>query len=102
MCASYWNFEAKMTCPRCGETTTWEMQTHFMGYVGSCENHYTIGETIPELQGVSVRLDGRIDDFSSDCPKCDAIFDVGAEIMEGKVIEVFILKQVQVQDTLVR
>ncbi len=102
MCASYWNLKAKMTCLCCGKTTIWELQTHFMGELGSYSHIYTTGETIPELQGVSVRLDGRIDDFIGDCPKCEALFDVGAEIVEGKVTEVFILQQVKVRAMLVR
>src|SRR5258708_15758111 len=70
MCASYWNPTTKMAWPKCGQTTTWELQTHFMGELGSYSHMYTIGETIPELQGVSVLLDGRIDDFIGGCPNC--------------------------------
>src|SRR5438105_154075 len=102
MCASYWNLNAKMTCLSCGKTTTWALQTHFMGDFGSYSHVYTLEETIPELESVSVRLDGRIDDFIGHCPKCKALFDVGAEIVEGKVTEIFILKQVEVRAALVR
>lgn len=93
MCASYWHLKAMMTCPSCGKTTTWDLQTHFMGYGGSCGHEYTVGEKVDELEGVSVLLDGRIDDFIGDCPHCETLFDLGAEIVKGRVKRVFILRQ---------
>ena len=102
MCLSYWNLKATLLCPACGKKDTWGLQTHFMGYPGSYEHEYTPGETIPELQGVSVLLDGRIAAFSGDCPNCEALFDVGAEIVAGKVTSVFLLKRVKVVSKMVR
>lgn len=94
MCASYWNLDAKIKCPNCGKTNTWNLQTHFMGYIGSCNHWYKLDEKIDELKGVNVILDGRIDDFIGDCPKCEKFFDLGAEIVDGRVERVWILKEV--------
>lgn len=94
MCASYWTLKAPMICPVCRKPAVWELQTHFMGYPGSCLHVYQLAEVIPELQGVSVRLDGRIADFSGDCPTCAALFVVGAAIVDGKVEQVFVVKQI--------
>lgn len=74
MCSMYWNLSAKITCPNCGEKEKWSLSTHFMGDVGSCSNEYNLREDVKELKGVSVLLDGRIDDFVGDCPKCEKIF----------------------------
>lgn len=93
MCASYWNLDAKMTCPGCGKTAVWNLQTHFMGYLGSCEHYYKLNESVHELEGVSVILDGRIDDFNGDCEECGKFFDVGAEIVDGKVKRFWVLKE---------
>lgn len=89
----YWTLYAKVKCPKCGNTKTWDLQTHFMGYMGSCQHYYKIGKKVDELESVSVVLDGKIDDFIGDCPSCDAMFDLGAEIIDGKVGKVFILKE---------
>ncbi len=69
MCASYWNLDTKIKCPDCGKTTLWNLTTHFMGYVGSYSHVYKLGEEIPELEGVNVLLDGRIDNFNGHCGK---------------------------------
>ncbi len=66
-----------------------------MGYFGSCEHEYVLDEAVDELAGVSVLLDGRIDDFIGGCPKCKTYFDVGGEIVAGKVVNVFILHPVK-------
>ena len=94
MCASYWNLDTKMKCPNCGKTSIWNLQTHFMGYLGSFSHNYKLNAAIPELKEVSVILDGRIDDFIGDCPKCEKFFDLGAEIINGKVVKVWILKEI--------
>lgn len=94
MCAMYWNLNAKIVCPYCGKRSLWNLQTHFMGDFGSFEHEYKLGEDVPELKSVSVVLDGRIDDFIGDCIKCGRFYDVGAEIVEGKVKRVWILKGV--------
>jgi hypothetical protein len=96
MCASYWNVKATLLCPACGKEDKWELQTHFMGYMGSCQHEYTLGKEVDELEGVTVLLDGRIADFSGSCPKCDARFDVGANIVAGKIEKLFIIRQVEV------
>lgn len=91
MCSQYWNLNTKVKCPNCGKTRVWNLQTHFMGDIGSCVNEYKLGEKVDELDTVSVVLDGTNDDFIGDCPNCDKFFDFGAEIVEGKVERVFIL-----------
>ncbi len=55
-----------------------------MGDYGSYDHVYKLGETIPELKGVTILLDGRIDDFVGSCPECEALFDVGARYFRGK------------------
>jgi hypothetical protein len=102
MCLSYWNLKATLLCQVCGKKGTWRLQTHFMGYPGSYEHEYALGETIPELQGVSVLLDGRMAAFSGDCPNCEALFEVGAEIIDGKVRRLFFLRQVKVAATIIK
>ncbi len=93
MCAMYWNLDTKMKCPGCGKTTLWNLQTHFMGDWGSYNHVYKLGEEVPELEGVDVLLDGRIDDFNGECEKCGRLFDVGAKIVKGKIERVWILKE---------
>ena len=95
MCSMYLTLDAKVNCPKCGEVKTWDLQTHFMGYMGSCQHYYKLGEKIDELENISVILDGKIDDFAGDCPNCDAMFDLGAEIIDGRVKKVFILKEIK-------
>ena len=94
MCARYWNLNVKVTCPGCGKRSLWNLQTHFMGDYGSYEHEYNLNEDIPELEGVSVVLDGRIDDFNGDCEECGRFFDVGAEIVKGKVKRVWVIREV--------
>lgn len=94
MCASYWNLDTKIKCPNCGKISVWNLQTHFMGYLGSCEHYYKLNESIEELKKVNIVLDGRIDDFIGDCEKCGKFFDIGAKVRKGKVEEVWILKEV--------
>jgi hypothetical protein len=91
MCSSYWNLKnVGFTCPECGALTSDDLQTHFMGDVGSCSNWYVTGQTIPELAGVSVTLGrGGPDTFIGGCPECDAIIDFGAKIVNGVVVEVW-------------
>lgn len=87
----YWNLNTRLKCPNCGKVSLWNLQTHFMGEVGSCLNNYKLKEKVEELKGVSVLLDGRIDDFIGDCEYCDKFFDLGGEIKDGKVEKVSFL-----------
>ena len=94
MCSSYWTLKAVVECPKCHKTQPMEMQTHFMGEPGSCLNTYEMYQLIPELQGVSVELDGRIDDFITTCPQpCDYTFLVGAIIEKGAVVRVWPIEE---------
>lgn len=95
MCSMYWNLITKMKCPECGKITLWNLQTHFMGSVGSYINNYKLGDKVPELKGVSITLNDKIDDFNGDCENCGKFFDVGAKIIDGRVEEVFVIKEWQ-------
>ncbi len=102
MCASYWNLDTKIKCPKCGKITVWNLQTHFMGYLGSSEHYYKLGEKIHELEGITVLLDGRVNDFNGDCEDCGRLFDVGAEIVKGKVKRVWVLREWKPQVKMVK
>ena len=98
----YWNLNTKMKCPSCGKVSLWNLQTHFMGDFGSYANEYKLNQNIPELEGINVVLDGRINDFTGDCEVCDKCFDVGAEVVKGKVKRVWVLKEWKPQANIVK
>ena len=102
MCSRYWHLNATMHCPACGKETLWDFTTHFMGDVGSFEHAYRLEEAVNELKGVTVLLDGRIDALTDECPKCEALFDVGAEIVDGKVTRAFPLREVEVRAIIIK
>jgi hypothetical protein len=90
MCSAYWNLtNVRFTCPNCGEDETDTLQTHFMGETGSCANYYALGEVVPELEVVSVTLDGKNDGLIGKCDSCDTFIDFGAIIDAGRVIAVW-------------
>ena len=89
----YWNLNTKMKCPGCGKISLWNLQTHFMGKYGSYRHNYKLKQRIPELRGTTVLLDGKIDDFAGDCIECNRFFDIGAEIVNGSVERIFILRE---------
>jgi hypothetical protein len=95
MCSAYWNLTAVVKCPDCKKAAIWNLQTHFMGDFGSCVHEYKLGEEVIELKGVTVLLDGGIEDFIGNCPLCGALYDVGGEIVDGRIKRVFILKRVE-------
>ncbi len=64
-----------------------------MGDIVSYANVYELGQRVKELAGANVLLDGRNDDFIGHCPKCRAYFDIGAQIVAGKVTRVFFFPQ---------
>jgi hypothetical protein len=92
----YWTLACEFTCPNCGEPQKGELQTHFMGDVGSCANYYNIGDEIPELQGITATLgpidEGWPDDFIGTCFNCLGWIDFGAIIEDGKVMKVWPFK----------
>src|SRR2546428_5351827 len=102
MCSQYWHLKASMRCPVCDKETVWDFTTHFMGDIGSYSHEYGLGNTVDELKGVTVLLDGRIDALTGECPHCEAVFDVGAEIVDGKVTRVFPLRQVEIRATIIK
>jgi len=89
MSANYWNLLTTLTCLGCGVRFRWRLSTHFMGDTWSCLNTYTRNEAIPELLGVSVLLDGRIDAFRGECPHCETLDEIGARISKGRVTKVW-------------
>lgn len=90
MCSAYWTVtDINFTCPFCNEDSVIDIQTHFMGDVGSCSNYYKLFEQVPELQNVSATL---ADDFTGSCPKCNNFFDFGAGIKDGKVISTYVIR----------
>lgn len=99
MSADYWNLTTMLTCPACGVRSRWGMTTHFMGETGSFVHHYTLHESVPELLGVSVLLDGRIDAFRGDCPRCDRLYEIGARIIKGRVAKVWIVQEIEILAT---
>jgi hypothetical protein len=95
MSTDYWTLTTMMTCPACGVRSRWGMTTHFMGEWGSFRNTYKLNEPVPELLGVSVLLDGRMDAFRGDCPRCGELFEIGARIIKGRVAKVWIVQPIE-------
>ena len=73
----------------------------FHGRAGSFYNTYKLNEPVPELLGVSVLLDGRIDAFRGDCPRCGELFEIGARIVKGRVAKVWIVEPIETLATIV-
>lgn len=92
MCASYWNLNVVVSCPKCGGRYG-ELQTHFMGGENgtSCADYYALGDRVPALGDTTVKLDGNNDDFIGQCSKCDTFTKFGANIANGAVTDVWIL-----------
>ena len=80
MCSQYWNLRAKVTCPKCVEVYTDQLQTHFMGVVNSCTHDYKVGERVSELGDYSGEIE-----FSACCPDCDHFFQVVGVAKDGRV-----------------
>lgn len=68
MCSAYWNLMAEVACPRCGVSEERELQTHWMGDIGSCSNFYTIGQRVDELRNIERAV---CDDFIAECAGCE-------------------------------
>ncbi len=95
MCSAYWNLMVELTCPSCGEKGEWELQTHWMGEVGSCLNRYRLGEKVQELAGImSAAMDGANDSFISNCPSCKQYFDFGGAVKDEAVESVYVLQRI--------
>ena len=78
----YWTLKAPAVCPSCDEVETVEMQTHWMGEVGSCLNTYDLGQPIAELEGFSGWMPPD-ESFIARCGKCQTWFDVRALFQDG-------------------
>lgn len=89
MCSMYWNLVTMVKCPHCGKRYKGDLQTHFMGSAGSCVNYYKLKEPVAELGDMSVTLDGNLDSFIEQCPRCEKFIDYGAKIIKGKVLKVW-------------
>lgn len=91
MCSQYWNLTADFVCPKGHMNVGANLQTHYMGEIGSCSNWYKLNEPIPELAGITVTLGvGRVDDLIGDCDTCEKYYDFGARIVNGRVLEVWV------------
>ena len=94
MCSMYWNLTVDFTCPvpDCGaENVGAELQTHWMGDVGSCSNRYAIGQSVDELDGIEAETlgPGGPDDLIGHCDSCQTFIDFGARVENGAVVEVW-------------
>lgn len=89
----YWNLNTDIECPKCGKKDTWNLQTHFMGEVMSCENFYALNEKVKELKGFTGEMNKDEDCFISDCPDCHEFFDYGATVVKGKVVKLYLLAE---------
>ncbi len=90
MCTMYWNLKAWFNCPKCGDESDVELQTHWLGCAGSCVNHYGLGERVEELKGIpEAVLDGENDRFAGICGVCGARIGFGARIVDEAVVEVW-------------
>lgn len=91
MCSMYWTLDkVQFTCPNCGAKTEDDLQTHFMGEVMSCLNHYRLREPVPELRGATLTLVPPIPDyFEAECGECEKYIDMGARIVKGRVWRVW-------------
>ena len=99
MCSMYWTLRTPgVECGSCHALAVTELQTHFMGEVGSCGNYYALGDEVAELQGVSAMMTGKRgdDDFIGGCDACDQYADYGAEVVAGRVLRVWLLPRVTV------
>ena len=94
MCSSYWTLkEVELKCPKCKKVSIWELQTHFMGQIGSCLNYYKLKEKIFELKGIKEAiLDDENDSFIGECPYCNEYVYFGAKIKDEAIYEIIIAK----------
>ena len=95
MCSMYWNLTATVTCPECGAVNKdTNLQTHWMGEVGSCLNDYALGAPVDELKGVDVAVPD--DTLVGGCEKCHAAFDFEFAVKDGKVVGLWPAAKVKV------
>lgn len=91
MCCEYWTLRADYTCPLCGSEEQGELQTHWMGDLGSCLDCYQLGQKVPQLRGIeaaTLGADGP-EEFISVCRSCHGIIDWGARIENEVVVRVW-------------
>ena len=93
MCASYWNLDTKIKCPKCKKISTWNLQTHFNGgeIGGMCMDYYKLKQKIVPLKGITMIMNRKNDWFIGDCPKCEEFFDFGANVESGMVKAIFVI-----------
>lgn len=95
MCSMYWNLMADVACPKCGTVERRELQTHWMGEVGSCTNRYELGQAVEELQGIEGAVVPNDELFITTCQTCPTensngfFFHCGAMIEYGAVVRVW-------------
>jgi hypothetical protein len=91
MCCEYWTLRVDYDCPLCGSHEKGELQTHWMGDLGSCLDRYEIGQRVVQLHGIEAATLGEVgpDDFISICRSCRAFIDWGARIEDESVVSVW-------------
>ncbi len=87
MCTMYWNYTTTFICPTCEAAVEDDLQTHFMGEIGSCSNYYTAGERVHELGDFTGELPTG-DEFIGACSFCSTLVELPARISCGKVVSV--------------
>ena len=55
MCCQFWNLRLQYECPMCGSLENGELQTHWMGDLGSCLDYFELGAPIAQLRGIEPR-----------------------------------------------
>ncbi len=75
----------------CGSSEDGELQTHWMGDLGSCLDYFELGAPIPQLRGIEAATLGQDgpDDFISICRLCGGLIDWGARIEDERVVRVW-------------
>jgi hypothetical protein len=84
----YWSLITTFECPCCGATNSdAELQTHWLGDIGSCLNRYRIGDRVAELRGITAaHMEG--DSFVARCSACDCWLSYGAEVKDEAIISI--------------
>lgn len=94
MCSQYWTLkDVEFICPHCGSKEKDNIQTHFLGDVGSCVNYYSIDEDIDELSGWSGTIEPPLDDFIGGCSNCKETVWFGALALNGHITNIWPLKE---------
>ena len=94
MCSMYWTVKAEAPCPECGSRRMRELQTHWLGEIGSCLNVYALGEPVLELEGIRTAVIDGLGDraFVDSCEDCKAFTHYGGRVEDESIVEVWPIK----------